>query len=275
MTLYAEGLTWGEGPRWHDDALWASDTQGGGIWTDQDREWRFTPLSSQSNGLWFLPDGRLVGAVMRERRVGLWDGSDFGSYAELSDVVSGPLGDMVGDSEGGLYVDDVGFAAHLGESPKPGRIIYVSPDGVAKVAAEGVRFPNGLALIDEGRTLVVAETWEQRLVAYSVRPGGVLEDRRLYADLKVVAGAEARPDGICADPAGAGVWACTLTGHTVVHVTDDGVRQTIDVAPASPIACATDGKSRIFVTVADSGGLPVMQAVAAKSVSSRVEVFDV
>jgi len=119
MSLYSDGLTWGEGPRWSDGALWASDPQKGGIWTDTGGTWTFTPLAAQSNGLWFLPDGRLAGAVMLENRVGLWDGAGFGSYADLSAVAVGPLGDMVGDRHGGLYVDDVGYAAHLGEQPRP------------------------------------------------------------------------------------------------------------------------------------------------------------
>jgi sugar lactone lactonase YvrE len=125
VTLYAKGLTWGEGTRWHQGALWVSDPQGGGLWTDEGGTWRHRPLSAQPNGLWFLPDGQLAGAIMRDKRVALWDGSDFGLYADLSEIADGPLGDMVGDELGGLYVDDVGYAAHLGEAPKPGRILHV------------------------------------------------------------------------------------------------------------------------------------------------------
>ncbi|GHH87437.1 gluconolactonase [Streptomyces sulfonofaciens] len=274
MTRYAAGLTWGEGPRWHDGALWASDPQRGGIWTDRSGAWTFTALTSRSNGLWFLPDGRLVGAVTTERRVGAWNGTEFAPYADLSAVATGPLGDMVGDAHGGLYVDDVGYTAHLGEEPKPGRIVHVGADGQARIAAEGVQFPNGLAFIDDGRVLVVAETWEQRLMAYTVRPDGTLTDPRLYADLRKAAGPEARPDGICATADGTGVWACTLTGHSVVRVTPDGVDHILDFAPGSPVACTTDGRSRLFVTVANSGGRPVMQAVADKTVTSSVEVID-
>ena len=274
MTLYAEGLTWGEGPRWHEGALWSSDPQRGGIWTNRSGEWQFTPLASPSNGLWFLPDGRLVGAVIHQRRVGLWNGRHFGTYADLSDVAVGPLGDMVGDAKGGLYIDDVGFAADRGEAPRPGQIIYISSDGVATVAATEVEFPNGLALINDGKMLVVAETWKQRLIAYSVQPDGGLTDRRVYADLRAVASDEARPDGICTDLTGAGVWVCTLTAKTVVQVTESRVERTIDVAPGYPVACTTDQNSRMFVTIADSGGAPIMKAIAEKSVSCRVEVFD-
>lgn len=275
MTRYATGLTWGEGPRWYQGTLWASDPQRGGIWTDHDGDWEFTALTSQSNGLWFLPDGRLLGAIMGERRIGVWSGGDFGPYADLRNVATGPLGDMVGDKRGGLYVDDVGFAAHLGDDPKPGRIVYVGPCREAFVAAENVHFPNGLAIIEDGRVLVVAETWRQRLIAYTVQSDGRLTDRRLYADLRSVGGGEAYPDGICASSDGTGVWVCTLSARLVIQVTATGLKQTIDFAPGSPVACTTDGNSRLFVTVAHSGELPVLQAVAEKAVTSSVEVVEV
>jgi len=272
MSLYSDGLTWGEGPRWSDGALWVSDTQKGGIWTDSDGTWTFTPLAAQSNGLWFLPDRRLVGAIMREKRVGLWDGTDFGSYADLSAVAVGPLGDMVGDRHGGLYVDDVGYAAHLGEQPRPGRLIYVTPDGRATVAAEDVEFPNGLAIIDGGRTLVVAETWLKRLTAFTIGDDGRLTDKRLFADLAAVVHPEARPDGLCAAPHA--VWVCTLTAHAVALVDQSGQLAQISTGDGYPIACCLDADGRLLVTVADSGGVPVMDAVANKTVKTHVEVYE-
>ncbi|MGV9350236.1 SMP-30/gluconolactonase/LRE family protein [Streptomyces spiralis] len=275
MTTYAEGLTWGEGPRHHAGALWVSDPQGGKLWTDANGPWEDLALDSQSNGLWFLPDGRLVGAMQRERRVGLWNGTDFGHFADLRHVATGPLGDMVGDSRGGLYIDDVGYAAHLDEEPRPGRLIYVRPDGEAVIAADGIEFPNGLAVIDGGRTLVVAETWLQRLIAFNIDNEGNLSNRRLYADLRDTVSPEARPDGICAAADG-GVWVATLHAHSIAHVRGHTLLNTIDTGDAFPIACCFDAAtSRLYATVAHSDGLPVMEAIAQKRVRSTVEVFDV
>src|SRR5690349_7501873 len=103
--LYAQGMRWGEGPRWHDGALWLSDTQGSKLWTDASGTWESTDLESPSNGLAFLPDGRLVAAMMREPRIGVWNGGSFDTYAELP--TRGPFGDMTVDAAGNLYVDDV------------------------------------------------------------------------------------------------------------------------------------------------------------------------
>jgi sugar lactone lactonase YvrE/transposase-like protein len=273
MSLYSDGLTLGEGPQWRDGALWVSDPQKGGIWTDSGGIWAFTPVAAQANGLWFLPDGRLVGAVIDENRVGLWDGAGFGSYADLSSVAAGPLGDMAGDRHGGLYVDDVGYAIQLGEKPRPGRLIYVNPRGRARVAARDVDFPNGLAIIDDGYTLVVAETWAQRLTAFTIGPAGQLTDRRLFADLAEVVDPEARPDGMCA--AANGVWVCTLTAHSVALIDQSGqLVQTIDTGDGYPIACCLDPAGRLFVTVAETGGTPILEAVANKTVKTHVDVYE-
>jgi sugar lactone lactonase YvrE len=273
MSLYGDGLILGEGPQWRDGALWVSDPQKGGIWTDSGGAWAFTPLSSQANGLWFFPDGRLVGAVISEKRVGLWDGAGFGSYADLSAVAAGPLGDMVGDRHGGLYVDDVGYALQRGEPPRPGRVIYVSPGGRARVAARDVEFPNGLAITDDGRTLVVAETWAQRLTAFTIRPGGQLTDRRLFADIAAVVDAQARPDGMCA--AANGVWVCTLTGHSVVLIDRSGqLVERIGTGDGYPVACCVDPAGRLFVTVAETGGAPILEALANKKTQTHVAVYE-
>ncbi len=270
MKPYGTGMIWGEGPRWHQGALWLSDTQGSRLWTDNGGTWSATKLNSPANGLWFLPNGRLVGAMMHEKRIGVWADGQFASYADLSAVATGPLGDLVGDEQGNLYVDDVGFVP--GEPPRPGRLVRVGVDGSATVAAENLDFPNGLAFLDGGRTLVVAETAAQRLTAFTVGPDGTLTDRRLYADLAHLVGPDARPDGIW--PAPDGIWVATTTGHAVVLVQDNTVRETIKTGATFPIACCTDGGNRLFVALADTGGRPLFDALAAKDVRTTVAEWE-
>ncbi|WP_116198881.1 SMP-30/gluconolactonase/LRE family protein [Amycolatopsis circi] len=271
MKPYGTGMIWGEGPRWHQGALWLSDTQGSQLWTDHGGSWSATKLDSPANGLWFLPDGRLTAAMMHEKRIGVWTGGHFDTYADLSAVATGPLGDLVGDEQGNLYVDDVGFIP--GEPPRPGRLLRVGVDGSAAVAAENLDFPNGLAFIDDGRTLLVAETAAQRLTAFTVGADGTLADRRLYADLADLEGPEARPDGIW--PVSEGIWVATTSGHTVVLVRDNTVRATISTGAEFPIACCSDGGNRLFVTLADTGGRPLLEALAAKAVRTTVAEVEV
>jgi sugar lactone lactonase YvrE len=265
-------MIWGEGPRWHDGSLWLSDTQGSRLWTDTKGTWAPIDLESPSNGLWFLEGGTLVAAMMREARLGRWSGERFDTYADLNDLAPGPLGDMIGDSKGNLYVDDVAFAAHAGEAPRPGRVLLVDSDGKARVAAEGIEFPNGLALIDDEHTLVVAETFVQRLSAFDIESDGTLSGRRAYADIGALLGPEARPDGMwgVAD----GIWVATTGGHLLVKVRDGEVVESIDTGSAFPVACCTDETGRLFATLADTGGLPLMEAIAAKSVRTTVALVE-
>jgi len=264
VKVVATGMTWGEGPRWHDGALWLSDTQGSKLWTDATGEWTGIPVPATSNGLWFLPDGRLVGAMMHEQRIGVWDGEKWATYADLAHLGVGPLGDMVGDDAGNLYVDDVAFNAAAGEAPAPGSIILVRPDGTATVAAQGVTFPNGLALIDGGHTLVVALTTEQALDAFDVGPDATLRNRRRYADIADLAGSDARPDGIWASDDG--IWVATTTGQSLVLVHDGEVVRAHDTTPAFPIACCVRDDGALIATLAETDGQPLMAALAAKAV---------
>lgn len=270
MDVYATGMLWGESPRWHAGALWLSDTQGSRLWTSESGAWDHTDLASPCNGLWFLPDGRLIAAISGEQRLGVWNGRGFDTYADLGGA-TGPLGDVVGDRDGSLYVDDVGYV--LGkQEPRPGQLLRIASDGAVSVAAPDIDFPNGLALIDGGRTLIVAETWTQRLLAFTVEPDGALTGRRLYADLARLVGPEARPDGIW--PArGGGVWAACLTGHQVAHVNDEGLVRSLGTEDLLPIACCTDGGSRLFVTVADTRGRALADALAARQIWTEVVIF--
>ncbi len=271
LTNYAAGLIWGEGPRRHDGALWVSDTQGSRLWTDASGTWTAHQLPTPCNGLWFLPDGSLVAAMMALPQLGAWNGAAFDVYADLIALRPGPLGDLVGDSAGNLYVDDVGYAAHKGEPPTPGRLLRVGVDRSAEVAADNLEFPNGLALIDNETTLVVVESTAQRLTAFDVNDAGKLSSRRVYADIAALVGPDARPDGIW--PVEDGIWVATLGGHAVVKVRDGELLASIDTGSLYPIACCVEGQ-RLYVTVADTRGAPLMEALAAKAMDTVVKVAD-
>ncbi|WP_327751880.1 SMP-30/gluconolactonase/LRE family protein [Sphingobium sp. SJ10-10] len=265
-------MLWGEGIRWRDGALWLSDTQGSKLWTNASGQWRSTPLPSPSNGLWFLPDGRLVGAMMHEKRIGVWTGIEWDTYVDLAPLGVGPLGDMIGDDWGNLYVDDVAYSKPKGEEPRPGRLIFVAKDGTSHVAAENMQFPNGLALLNRGDTLVVAETTAQRLVSFQVDAPGKLRDKQVYADLAALMDPEAAPDGIWGTEAG--IWVATLEGRAIILVRDGKIVESINTGDALPVACCTDGGEHLFVTLADTAGEPLMEAIARKSISTMVHSYD-
>ena len=193
------------------------------------------------------------------------------AYVDLSHLTPGPLGDLVGDRNGNLYVDDVAFSLHKGEQPRPGRLLFVGMDRVSRVVVDDINFPNGLTFLDDERSLVVAETRSKRLTSFRVDERGDLHDRKLYADIAALVGEEAAPNSIWARPDG--IWIATLGGHAIVLVHGDELVRSIDTGEAFPIACCADDRSRLFVTIAHTAGQPLMNVIAHKVVSADIVVY--
>src|SRR5262245_65257273 len=110
---------------------------------------------------------------------------------------------MIVDGLGRAWVGDLGF----GLPPPPGRgavgrIILVTPAGQMRVAAEGMSFPNGIAVSPDNRRLVVAEMDRACLADYDIGTDGALTFRRRIGSFK-------DPDGICLDAEGA-VWVASF-----------------------------------------------------------------
>ena len=90
--------------------------------------------------------------------------------------------------------------------------------------ADGVAFPNGMAITPDGATLIVAESYAKRLTAFDIAADGGLSGRRVWADL-----GDGAPDGICLDADGA-VWYADVPNQRCVRVREGGeVLQTVDV----------------------------------------------
>ena len=239
-TMVADGLYFGEGPRWHDGELWFSDfydhtvkamTPDGTLRTALE-------IDGQSSGLGWLPDGRLLYVSMLDRRLMRVDADGPVEHADLSGIATYHCNDMVVDATGRAYVGNFGFdldgelAARGVESVLAehvaAKLARVDPDGSVHVAAEDMHFPNGSVITPDGRTLIVAETFGLRLTAFTIADDGTLHDRRIWADLGFRA-----PDGICLDAEGH-VWVanplapeCMLVaegaeGGDIIDVVDTG-----------------------------------------------------
>jgi sugar lactone lactonase YvrE len=63
--------------------------------------------------------------------------------------------------------------------------------------ADGIAFPNGMAVTEDNSTLIIAESFAGKLTAFDITEDGSLDNRRTFAD--------ALADGICMDAEGA-VW---------------------------------------------------------------------
>jgi sugar lactone lactonase YvrE len=208
--VLASGLVYGESPRWHNGRLWFVDfgaQEVGAVDPLGNRE-LIERLSSMPMGLGFVPDGRLLIVAVREARLLRRepDGS-LATYADLSALSRQPWGELVVDGRGNAYVGNLGFEFPGGQFA-PGSLALVTPDGAARQVADGVAFPNGMAVTPDNSTLILAETYAHRLTAFDIAADGSLSKRRVWADL-----GEAFPDGICLDADGA-VWYADVPGNT-------------------------------------------------------------
>ncbi len=246
------GLALGESPRWHDDRLWFSD------WGAQ--EVVAVDLDGKSEVIvrvptvpfcidW-LPDGRLLivsgreGLLLRTEP----DGS-LVTHADLTALSDRPWNEIVVDGRGNAYLNNIGFDFPAGEVA-PGILALVTPDGSARQVADGVAFPNGMVVTPDNSTLILAESYGNRLTAFDIAADGSLSNRRVWADLD-----GGFPDGICLDAENA-IWYGDVPNKRCVRVREGGeVLQMIDLDRGC-FACMLGGvdKRTLFLMAAEWGG---------------------
>ena len=240
------GIAFGESPRWHDGRLWFAD------WGAQeliavDLEGRrevVVRVPSSPFSIDWSPDGRLLivsgpeGVVLRREL----DGS-LATHADLSGLSDRPWNEFVVDGRGNAYVNNIGFDFPFGEFA-PGTVALLVPDGSVRQVADGVAFPNGMAVTPDNSTLIVAESYANELTAFDIAEDGGLSNRRVWADL-----GDGVPDGLCFDAEGA-VWYADVPNKRCVRVREGGeVLQTIDLDRGC-FACilgGPDGKTLFLV----------------------------
>ena len=246
-------IVFGESPRWHDGRLWFSD------WGAQeviaaDLEGNseiIVRIPSFPFCIDFLPDGRLL-IVSAHDRVLLRRESDgsLGTHADLSSLSEHPWNDIVVDGRGNAYIGNIGFDFPEGEFA-PGILALVTPDGSARQVADGVAFPNGIVVTPDNSTLIVAESYGNRLTAFDIAADGSLSNRRVWAEL-----GGGVPDGICLDAEGA-VWYGDVPNRRCVRVREGGeVLQAIELDRGC-FACMLGGVDRrtLFMVAREWGGM--------------------
>jgi sugar lactone lactonase YvrE len=254
--LTGRGLV--ESPRWHDDRLYFSDWSAGevvAVGLDGTNEVVARVKSLPLCTAW-LPDGRLVivssadGLLLR-----LEPGGRLATHADL-----GRKGwnDVVADGRGNVYVNAIGFLPMAGEEFRPGHVFLVPEDGPVRQVADDIAFPNGMAVTPDDATLIVADSYRNRLVAFDIGADGGLSGRRVWAEL-----GEGVPDGICLDAENA-VWYADVPNQRCVRVAEGGeVLRTVDLGRGG-FACVLGGPggTTLFVTAAEWRGMTEAEPVA-------------
>jgi sugar lactone lactonase YvrE len=253
--LLLADLAFPESPRWRDGRLWVSDWGAGEVIAvdPAGRSEVVARVESFPMCIDHLPDGRLVIVSAADRRVLRQeaDGS-LVTHAELAPLDAHPWNDIVVDGRGNAYVNNIGFDFPGGEFA-PGIVALVTPDGQARRVADDLAFPNGMAVQPDNATLIVAESYGQRLTAFDIAADGSLSGRRTWAEV------DDHPDGICLDADGA-VWCGDVGNKRCVRVREGGeILQVIDLDRGC-FACMLGGPDRrtLFMTVNEWTGTEAM-----------------
>jgi sugar lactone lactonase YvrE len=185
LTTLFTGGSYFEGPRWHDGSWWVSDfyRQQVSRISPDGVEQVVVRVEQQPSGLDWLPDGSLVIVSMKDHRLLRFADGELSTLADLTEHCGGHLNDLVVDAAGHVFVGDFGFDLMGGGDARTASIKRVDPDGTVTVAAEGLQFPNGMVITEDGGTLIVNETFGNRCTAFDLAADGTLSNRRVWAEL--------------------------------------------------------------------------------------------
>jgi sugar lactone lactonase YvrE len=229
LTPVLDGGRYFEAPRWHDHRLWLVDSRARTLLsvTGEGTPEIACTLQGIPAGLGFLQNGEAVVTDMHGRSLVRCAGGQPVVHAELSEL-TGTLDDMTVDRVGRAYVGDLGFDLKSGIKNGPyGRIVLV----------EAGCNPRVVAISEDGRQLVVAETNGDCLASFHIRADGSLEFERRFGQFRA-------PDGICMDRDQA-VWVSLLDESSFVRVAPDGrILDRIPVPGRRGIACVLGGDDR-------------------------------
>jgi gluconolactonase len=252
INVLADHLDFPEGPAFDSSgALWCVELHGGNLvrWHDGALE-RF-PTGGTPNGItidaqdriWFCDAGQ--NAIRRfSPEVGAWE--------TLTDAVDGqPLNmpnDLAFDARGNLVFTCPGDS----RQEPTGYVCCLTADGVTEKIADNLYFPNGLAFVDDGSTLIIAETYRQRLWR------GVWDSHaRRWSEVRVWAevGGNPGPDGFALGRDRRLYVAVFGAGQIKVIAPSGEIVQLIDLPGMRPTNAAFDpsGKLGLVVTEAEKG----------------------
>src|SRR3954451_12413404 len=147
-SILADGLGFPESPRWRDGRAWLCNWGAGEVLAvTPDGECEVMARLARRTlrfSIDWLPDGRLLvidgprRRLLRQQPDGTLD-----VLADLSGFGEAPFNELVVDVAGNAYVNG-----------GPGAVVLVRPTGSVEHVASGLQWPNGMALVDDGRTLV-------------------------------------------------------------------------------------------------------------------------
>ena len=273
-----KGLTFGEGPRWHENKFYFSDFYSHKVYSLDlsGKHEVIVEIPNQPSGLGWTPDGTMLIVSMKDRKLMSFKDGLLTERADLTELSGFHCNDMVVDIDGNAFIGNFGFNTYDGEEIKPTNLILVRPGEEPVLAADNLFCPNGTVITPDNKTLIVGETYAARLTAFDKSEDGSLSNRRIWADLKVNAeeGTVPLPDGMCIDEEGA-IWVASPSTAEVIRVHEGGMISERIPVQTNAFACMLGGEDRRTLFICTSNGSGVDPEAALREKSGKIEITQV
>lgn len=210
--------TLGEGPIWHDDAVWFVDIKGQAVH-------RFDPASGEQQSFDAPDQVTFVAPIAGEAAfiAGLKSGLHrfdpaTGDFTFIGEIESPELDNRPNDStidrEGRLWFGTM----HDGEEAPSGALYRLTSAGETVKQDDGICITNGPCLSPDGKTFYHTDTLEKVIWAYDVDADGDLTNKREFARIDIE---NAWPDGSVVDSQGY-LWTALWGGASVLRISPKG-----------------------------------------------------
>ena len=238
-----DGYEFTEGPVWvQGEGLLFSDVRAGIIYREDGTEFR-NP-SRRANGLFLDTEGRLLACESELKRLTRTEKD--GSITVLADAFEGltlsSTNDVCVRADGMIFFTDPGANRKSPETAVQHQGVYaLNPETKEmKLLSDTAKYPNGIGVSPDGKTLYVADTMGKVVRAYDLAEDGSVTNERDFCEALTA-------DGLTVDSQG-NLWVTVKDGVSVHG--PDGEQLTHIKTPMMPTNCAfggEDGKT-LYIT---------------------------
>jgi sugar lactone lactonase YvrE len=226
-----------------DGGLLYSDVLGGGVYR--------VPVAGDRDPETVLPKRRGIGGLLPHRDGGIVvtgrsvlhaDGERQRELLALDGVAG--FNDVTTDASGQVLAGALRFRPFAGDDPVPTEVWRIAGPDAAEVVAEGVEWPNGLALTPDDRLLYVSDTANGVVLAFSA--GSTV-------GAEFVSVSSGAVDGLALDEEG-GLWVALGDGGVARFEPDGRLDGFVDIPSAfvsSLCFGGSDGRD-LYLTTADN-----------------------
>ena len=205
-----------------------------------------------TNGLWFLPDGRLMACDHGNRRIYRLeeDGSKTTLVERFETKRFNSPNDLVRASDGTIFFTDPPYGL-IDESVREMEwhgVYRLSPDGSVALLTKEFTRPNGIGLSPDDKTLYVAQSDKEKPIyqSFQVNEDRSLSNGKILLDVKPLTNDPGLPDGMTIDRSG-NLWATGPGGVLIITPAGKLLGRIMMGKPAANCTFGEDG-STLFIT---------------------------